>query len=115
MQVNVTESMPVTVVALRGELDIATVGQVRAMLYDLVGRPPGKVVLDLTGLTFCGCAGAHMFVSLQRRVDDNGRLVLAGCRRQVRRVLDVSGVRPLFDLADTVAAAKNYVAGTVLC
>ena len=114
MEITVDESTAIPVVGLRGELDIATVEPVRKVLYDRALRQPGHLVIDLSGLSFCGCVGVDMLLAFHREVADPGQTVLAGCTREVLRVFDVTGVRDLFDLADTVDEAIAFLRGLAL-
>ena len=55
----------VAIVQPRGELDLATVETLRAALDDIKG--PGRLVLDLRGLSFLDCTGLHLLVGLHQR------------------------------------------------
>lgn len=112
MRISVAESTPV-VVALRGELDIATIESVREALAGLAGG--GQLIIDLAELRFCGCAGLRMLLEFQRDVAEPGQTVLACCSRELLRVMDIGDVRALFDLVGTVDEAREFLRGTVLC
>jgi anti-anti-sigma factor len=49
-------------VAVRGELDLATVGTLEAEL----NRPPGPIVLDLSGVSFIDSAGLTLLLRTTR-------------------------------------------------
>ena len=114
MRISVDESTPIAVVTLDGELDIATIEPVRETLAKLAAKPR-RLILDLTELTFCGCAGVRMLLTFQRELAEPGQTVLAGCSREVLRVMDLADVRALFDLAGTVDEAREYLLSNVLC
>ena len=113
MRISVAESTPV-VVSLLGELDIATIDPVRAALLTLAGNHR-QLIVDLAGLSFCGCAGVRMLLEFQREIAEPGQTVFACCSRELLRVMDIADVRALFDLADTVGEARDYLHNTVLC
>jgi anti-anti-sigma factor len=60
-------------VAVRGDLDFAVQQAVRAAVMCIVVLDrPGHVVLDLSQLEFCDCAGARMLADVQRTVTERG-------------------------------------------
>jgi anti-anti-sigma factor len=75
---------------LTGELDISALSCIIETLDHL--DPCGDLELDLSGLTFMDSAGVHVLVYVAALVEPTGRLRLVGPTRQVRRVLDLSGI-----------------------
>jgi anti-anti-sigma factor len=76
-----------------GEVDMATVGQLAAEIDDLVGRGFEAVVLDLRATSFLDSSGVHMLVEQTARTDARVTLIEGG--PQVRRIVDITGVRHL--------------------
>ena len=65
-------------IAVRGDLDFAVQPAVRATLMRIVARElPGRVVLDLSRLDFCDCAGARMLADVQRKIIERGGTCVA--------------------------------------
>ena len=65
------------VVQVRGEIDIATVGQLRRCLVDLVEAGHREIVLDLGELYFIDSTGIGVLIGAHRRAAAaGGRLVL---------------------------------------
>ena len=60
----------VVIVQPRGELDLATVETLRAALDDVTD--PGRLVLDLRGLSFLDSTGLHLLVALHQRAQRDG-------------------------------------------
>lgn len=60
------------VLALGGELDIATVERVRAAVDEIEQAPPERLVIDLSGLSFVDSTGLAAFVALDKRCQENG-------------------------------------------
>jgi anti-anti-sigma factor len=96
--VEVTDDGSTVVLALRGELDLATVGLVRdAYARRCEGR--AHVVVDLRGLEFMDSSGLRVLLELQAAADGQDiRFVPPGER--VGRLLDMTGVRSLLAWAD---------------
>jgi anti-sigma B factor antagonist len=75
----------------RGDLDLATVDEVRTAVDDLVAQGFGAVVLDLRELTFIDSSGLRMVVGQTRRVDV--AVTLIDGAEPVSRLFDLVGVR----------------------
>ncbi|MDI9885824.1 STAS domain-containing protein [Streptomyces sp. HNM0645] len=82
-----------TAVALSGELDIATAGQVELDLAHLVVGMVRELRLDLSGVTFCDSSGADLFVRVHRHCAATGvRLHLCAVPHPCATVFRVLGV-----------------------
>jgi anti-sigma B factor antagonist len=82
----------VAVLALRGELDLASIEVLRTTVSAYIGRS-GHIVLDLSEMTFCDSTGLGTFVGLHRQsTGAGGRLSLAAPRRRVDDLLKLSGI-----------------------
>jgi anti-anti-sigma factor len=78
------------ILVVSGEVDMATAGAMfDAATAEGAGVAPGRLVLDLTGVTFFDSAAIHALVRIAERYRDGLRVVPS---RQVRRVLDISGL-----------------------
>jgi anti-sigma B factor antagonist len=77
-------------VRLVGEIDLSTVGELRATLDDLSGE--GHVVaLDLADVTFMDSSGIHAFEAYARTLNGARPLVLANTPPHVRRLFELTG------------------------
>ncbi len=103
-----TDSVPgSTIVAVSGEVDLLTVGDLRDHLGAL---PGGDVIVDLSGVGFLAAAGMHALIELQRRRHQAGaRVVLTSAGGPITRALDAAGCRSIFDMADGVEVALKLI------
>jgi anti-sigma B factor antagonist len=86
------------VVQVRGELDIRTCDRLERVAGAEADRG-GKVVLDLSELTFCDSTGLSGLVRLHRRAQAaGGTLVLRSPAPRVRNLLDLTGLDRLFPI-----------------
>jgi len=78
-----------TLLALRGELDVATAGALTEVLDRAAGTMPGRsLLLDLAAVSFLDLRGCRPFGLAQTALAARGdRVVLAGARPAVLRVL----------------------------
>ena len=80
-----------------GELDLATVDQFSTRVSGALDAAAIALVLDFGGVTFVDSTGLGSLVRLQDHARQSGkRLDLIHVGRQVRRVLDLTGLSPLF-------------------
>jgi anti-anti-sigma factor len=93
----------VVVVALVGELDMGTTPRARSYLQEKTAARPRHLVLDLSGVAFMSAGGLRLLIDALRGRDGiHGELHLTGvtANRPVERVLDLTGLAPLFDIHD---------------
>jgi anti-sigma B factor antagonist len=83
------------VLAIDGELDLASVGAVRAGMDPVLARGPQKLTLDLGGLTFMDSSGIALLIEASQRVPT---VALVDVQPNVRRILAVTGLLDRFGL-----------------
>ena len=91
------------VVSVAGELNIATVPQLRAYLRDTTASRPAHLVLDLSGVTFLASSGVGLLIAARDGQGGiHGELHLTGvtANRAVHHVLEVVGVLARFAIHD---------------
>jgi anti-sigma B factor antagonist len=95
-----------TVIALHGDLDIATTPDLRERLHAALVDPGPLVVIDLSGVTFCDASGLALLVGARGRTEPRGvAVVLAAPRPQLEKLLRISGLNRAFTVRRSVAAA----------
>jgi anti-anti-sigma factor len=92
-EVQIYDDGTLLVVAASGELDLATAPEVDQALDDWTDGHKA-LVLDLSGLSFLDSSGIRLLVRARNRVP--GRLALVPPPDDVARVLEITGVYPLF-------------------
>lgn len=95
-----------TVVTVSGEIDLATQGQLRAQLNELIVAGKVNLVLDLSGVSFVDSTGLGALIGARRRVHAfNGSLALVIPNESVMKVFAITGLVKVFDIHDTLDAA----------
>lgn len=95
-------------VQLNGELDLRSVAQAEPLLLESLHGTDGDLVVDLSGLTFCDCAGLNMLIRIQKAAADRRISVrLAAPQGVVRRILEITGFGQSVATYDTVDTAVN--------
>jgi anti-sigma B factor antagonist len=82
------------VVQLTGEIDMLTSTRLSDAVNELLNDAPPRIVLDLTGVTFCDSQGLGTLVVLSRKATTaRSVLVLTNVGDFLIRVLDITGLR----------------------
>lgn len=96
----------VIVLAISGELDVASAPMLRAHVGFALGRRPAHLILDLAGLRFCDAAGLSVFAKARNAATRGGASVaLAAVPRPVTRLLKMTGMDRVLEVYSSVAAA----------
>jgi len=102
----VTAADGAVIVALGGDLDVASAPAVRERLLGLLRPDACRLVIDMSAVRYADASGLAVLVSTQRRaVLLGGGLRLAALKPEVARVLAVTGLSRHFAVYPTVQAA----------
>jgi anti-sigma B factor antagonist len=118
-QLNVTEEDVddhTHILALRGELDVATVPRLADPLREAIAAGKTAVVIDLGELTFLDSTGLMVLLNgLRRVVRQGGNLVIMCTNPTVLRLFDITGTASTFTVVDSrekaLAAATGGAGG----
>ncbi|MEV6548485.1 STAS domain-containing protein [Streptomyces sp. NPDC051597] len=103
-----------TVLALCGEIDIATAAEVVPHLEAVTAPYEPKVVIDLSAVTFFDCSGLRLLSSARRRVRArHGSLTVVCAHPFTLRILALSGLGPALRLVPTLEEAARPPATAV--
>lgn len=106
VELTTTECDGRTVVALRGELDIASAPVLREQLLGLLGVHASRLVIDLSRVSYCDASGLAVLVGTARRAGLlGGVLRLAAPAPSVAVALRIGGLDRHFDIFPDVSAA----------
>ena len=99
-EVTVSSEGDVRVVAVSGELDLDTMGELNEALAGDDGL--ATTVVDLRRLTFIDSSGVSGLMAAARRARDAGeRLVCVQGPSQIQRVFELTGVDTVIDWVDS--------------
>lgn len=98
-------------IAIEGELDTVTVGDLRNQIDKMVAKEPKRVEVDLAALRMLDSSGVGALVALYKRVRGyGGEVVMVGLRDQplaIFRLLRLDRVMIGTDLAPGASAAQK--------
>ena len=100
------------VLALAGDVDVASAPRLRDRLVQLITNGPPRVVVDMSGLTFIDSMGLGALISgLKRARAHGGDLRLVGPSDHVAEVLAITRLDAAFLVTDTVDDALAATPG----
>jgi anti-sigma B factor antagonist len=109
----VEERGDVAVLAVSGEVDVATVPRLREQLHALVASGTPRIVVNLDAVDFLDSTGLGVLVGALKRVRNNGgELALVCTSPRIRKVFEVTGLTKVFSLYDTVDSAASGTSST---
>jgi len=95
-----------TIVTISGEIDIARAPVLREQLLGLLRPGASRLVVDLSGVTFCDASGLAVLVGVARRAGLlGGVLRLAAPAPLMSTVLRLTGLDSRFEIFDAVPEA----------
>ena len=93
-------------IAVAGDLDLATAPELAALGEQVVTAGAANVVVDANELAFCDSSGLRVLVQIANDLHPGGgKLVIAGAKPIVLRVLEITGLTDTVVLADSVPEA----------
>ena len=101
------------VLAVSGEVDVATVPRLREQLHGLVAQGSNQIIVNLDAVDFLDSTGLGVLVGALKRVRSNdGDLYLVCTQPRIRKVFEVTGLTKVFQLFDTVDSAVEGAGAT---
>ena len=81
------------VVAIDGDLDLATVDRTVRYVCDIIDRHDAPISADLSGLVFCDACGLGALIRIARHAEQAGRrLEFTKPSRSVAKIMRITGV-----------------------
>ena len=91
------------IVSVVGELDLATVPELRIALFGAIDSGTGSLLVDLSDCSFIDSSGLEALVGARERLiaTDGRRFGICCAEEQVRRLLEVTGLDKAMGLVAT--------------
>jgi anti-anti-sigma factor len=83
---------------IRGDLDAVSTPSLDALLTQIQGRPPRRLVFDLGEVGFIDCAAARLIAGTGRLLPRGQRPVVRHPGPLVRRMLELTGLDAVCDI-----------------
>ena len=104
----------VDVISLTGRLDAAVAPEIREEIEAAVSEGNGKLLLDLSGVTFIDSSGLSVLVlALKSANARGGRVALCKVNSTVRSLLEMTRLHRVFQIFDDEKSACASLSKTV--
>jgi anti-sigma B factor antagonist len=100
-------------VAVQGDLDLATAPQLKRTLVELLDKGYERYVIELSGLTHMDSMGLGVLVGFGRRLAGSAHMALAGLPATQHRLFEMTGLDASFDSFNSVEDALSRPAGAL--
>ena len=82
------------IVAVRGEIDVATSPQLRSALAELITHGATDLTLEFAQVSFVDSSGLGVLVGAFKRLrdEDKGRITITGAQPSVRKIFEITGL-----------------------
>ncbi len=100
----------VVVVAISGDLDMATAPEVADAIQSAVEHGPAALIVDLSRVQFLASAGINLLISLHRDLLPSRRFGIVADGPATSRPLRVIGVDTILAVYRTLDEALNHIA-----
>ncbi|MEA3209712.1 MAG: anti-sigma factor antagonist [Chthoniobacter sp.] len=111
MQTREFQEDGVHILALAGEIDLASSPELRALLHAHAQARRSALLIDFGGVSYVDSSGLATLVEYVRKVQHfGGRLALAAVTERVRTIFDLVRLSEIFPIYPTLADAKAALA-----
>jgi len=94
------------VIAVSGEIDVATAPQLRECLHRVIAEGGNTVVLDLLGVTFLDSTALGVLVGALKRCRElGGDLHVVVADPRIMKIFEITGLTNVFTITDSLQAA----------
>ncbi|OBF30259.1 anti-anti-sigma factor [Mycobacterium sp. ACS1612] len=97
----------VAVVAMSGELDMATAPQLDEAVQAALAKKPTGLIVDLLGLTFLASAGMQLLIEICDQITPGTRFAVVADGPATSRPMKITGVTDVIDVFSTRDVALN--------
>ena len=102
MEITVTQKQNVSVVALKGRLDVITSNDLNVVLMAEIERGARMMVVDFKEVDYVSSSGLRVLLQARKRLKSlGGTLILSGVKDFVREVLTAVGFDTIFPITGT--------------
>jgi anti-sigma B factor antagonist len=98
LDISTTRQDDRVVVIVRGEIDAASCDQLATALASSIDD--GPLDIDVSGVGFIDSSGLRTLVQIDQQLGDRRRIRLIGPDPTFRRLLEITGLNELFDIAE---------------
>jgi len=111
MQITDHRDGGVTILSLEGRLDHAGAGIFQERALQVIKDGARQLIVDFGGTSFIASMGIRALIIPTQEVSrQGGKLVLTGLNAELLRFFEISGMKDMFTVHDSIDAAKAALA-----
>jgi anti-sigma B factor antagonist len=100
----------IDIVSITGRLVAADAPEARESLKAIVEAGEGKLIVDLSGVSFIDSSGLSVLISAFKLIrSKGGRMLLSGISKNVQTLLELTRLSEIFEMYATTEAAKESI------
>ncbi len=108
MEITLNETGNVTVLSLKGRLDLASGSALKERIKEIFEKEKNSVHLNLTEVEFINSSGLGALVSIMKEVRlRKGRLTLSNLANYVQEIFEITQLSQIFEIFATQEEALN--------
>ncbi|MEM7035314.1 MAG: STAS domain-containing protein [Chloroflexota bacterium] len=105
MEYSVDDTAGITVLNLSGEIDISHSTRLRDTLIEMIENNSGRLLIDLTNVSYIDSAGLSVLVVAHRKAQGMGGVLgLSNPQKSVQQVFQLTRMVKFFQIYDSVEA-----------
>jgi anti-anti-sigma factor len=108
---SVSHDEGVVVLAVSGEIDLATIPAFEAAIADALTQRPTALIVDLSGVDFLASAGLQALVAARESLTGAAEFAVVADRPATSRPIQLTGLDQILSLHPTLADARSAVSG----
>lgn len=102
MEINLEKSNDVSIIELKGRLDVTTSSDLEEVFTKLLDEGRTKILVECRQLEYISSAGLRVLLTAAKQFNKiSGQITLAGLSQNVKQVFEISGFTSIFPIYAT--------------
>jgi anti-sigma B factor antagonist len=98
-----------TVIAVRGELDLATAPRLKWPLVDAVDSGRDRIIVDLAAVTFMDSTALGVLIGARRSLGPHAQMAIVCTNPDVLKIFEISGLDVAFRIFPSCSEGLEYL------
>jgi len=108
MEITESKKDNTVILALAGRLDASNAGKLEEKILALIASGERRLIVEAAQLDYISSAGLRVLLVAAKRLNANdGKIVIAALKDQVKEVFDIAGFSSIFEVYGTTAEAMS--------
>ena len=108
---SVSHDEGIAVLAVSGEIDLATIPAFEAAIADALTQRPTALIVDLSGVDFLASSGLQALVATRESLAGAAQFAVVAHSPATSRPIQLTGLDQILSLHPTLADARSAVSG----